>query len=152
MKKITYKEYSKWKMLNIIRKMPILFVETSLNDAYVIRKKDVSDFIILETERTGHHIEIEFYMPGIVEPVITTFGWFLNTINPLLREEIIHKLVLLQTRKKRPKKVKIFNIDKFNNMSKLEMGIENGQVKNFDKFYGKYIKAQNSYNIKMEGV
>lgn len=150
MKKNTYKEYSKWKMLNIIRKMPILFVETSLNDAYVIRKKDIADFIILESERTGHHIEMEFYMPGIDEPVLTTFGWFLNTINPLLRVEILHRLTLLQTRKKRPKKVKIFNNDKFSNMSSLEMGIENGQIKNFDNFYTKYIKAQNNYN--MEGV
>ena len=91
-------------------------------------------------------------MPGIDAPVVTTFGWFLNTINPLLRSEIINRLVLLQTRKKRPKKVKVFNIEKFNKMSKIEMGIDNGQVKNFDKFYGKYVKAQNSYNIKMEGV
>lgn len=152
MKEFKYKEYSKWRMVDIIRKMPILFVETSLNDAYVIRKKDVADFIILEAERTGHHIEMEFYMPGIDEPVVSTFGWFLNTINPLLREEIIHRLVLLQTRKKKPKKVKIFNNDKFNYSSKIEKGIENGQVKNFDKFYGKYIRAQNTYNIKMEGV
>ena len=152
MKDFQYKKYSRWRMLNIIRKMPILFVETSRNDAYVIRKKDVADFIILEAERTGHHIEMEFYMPGIDEPVVSTFGWFLNTINPLLREEIIHRLVLLQTRKIRPKKVKIFNNQKFNNMSKIEMGIENGQVKNFNKFYEKYIRAQNTYNIKMEGV
>lgn len=152
MKNIKYKKYSKWKMINIIKKMPILFVETSLNDAYVIRQKDVADFIILEAERTGHHIEMEFYMPGIDDAVISTFGWFLNTINPLLRKEIIHRLALLQTRKKRPRKVKIFNNDTFNNMKKIEMGIENGQVKNFDKFYGKYIRAQNTYNIKMEGA
>ncbi len=152
MKEFNYKKYSKWKMLNIIKKMPILFVETSFNDAYVIRKKDVADFIILEAERTGHHIDMKFYMPGIDEPVISTFGWFLDTINPLLREEIIHRLVLLQTRKKSPKKVKIFDNYKFNNMNDLEMGIENGQVKNFDKFYKKYVKAQNSYNIRMEGV
>lgn len=152
MRKIKYKEYTKRRMINIIKKMPILFVETSFNDAYVIRKKDLADFIVLESERTGHHIEMEYYMPGIDEPVVSTFGWFLNTINPLLRSEIINRLVLLQTRKKRPKKVKVLNIDKFNNMSKIEMGIDKGQVKNFDKFYGKYVKAQNSYNIKMEGV
>lgn len=150
-KEFKYKKYSKWRMIDIIRKIPIIFVETSLGDSYVIRKKDIADFIILETERTVHHIEMKFYMPEIDEPVISTFGWFLNTINPLLREEIIHRLALLQTRKKKPKKVKIFNNYIFNNMSKLEMGIENGQVKNFDKFYGKYIKAQNIYNIKTKG-
>lgn len=127
--------------------MPLLFVETSFNDAYVIRKKDVADFIVLEAERTGHNIEMEFYMLGIDEPVITTFGWFLNTINPLLRKEIIDRLILLQTRKIIPKKVKIFDI-----MSDLDTDIEKLSVKKFEKIYGKYKKAQNDYNIKMEGV
>ena len=129
-------------MLNIIKKMPILFVETSLNDAYVIRKKDIIDFIVLETIRTEHNIEMDFYMPGIDEPIATTFGWFLNTINPILRKEIIHRLVLLQTGRKKPKMVKIFNTTIFNNMSATEMGIINGKVKNFDKFYGKYAVTQ----------
>lgn len=141
MKKFKYKEYSKLKMLSIIRKMPILFVETSLNDPYIIRKKDVADFIVLEAERTGHLIELDFYMPGIDEAVVSTYGWFLNTVNSQLRNEIIKRLVLLQTKKIRPKKVKIFNIDKLYKMSKLEMSIENSQIKNYDKFYGKYTKT-----------
>ena len=82
----------------------------------------------------------------------TTFGCFLNRVNPLLREEIIDRLVLLQTTNKQPKKVKIFDNDIFINFSTEEKGIENGEVKNFDKFYRKYVYAQNVYNIKMEGV
>ena len=142
MKNIIYKEYTKRQMLNIIKKMPILFVETSLNDAYIIRKKDIIDFIVLEAIRTKHHIEMEFYMPGIDEPVVTTYGWYLNTINPLLRKEIIHRLILLQTRKRKPKKVKILNNTIFNNMSAIEMGIIDGKIKDFDKLYGKYAATQ----------
>lgn len=152
MNKIKYKKYSKREMLNIIAKDGFLFVETSLGDNYIIKLKDIADFIILEAMRTGHFTEMKFYMPGIDDPVITTFGWFLNKANPLLREEIIHRLVLLQTTNKKPKKVKIFNIKIFNNMSTIEKEIENGQVKNFDKFYSKYVRAQNIHNIKMEGV
>ena len=148
---IIYKEYTKKQMLNILIKKPIIFVETSLNDAYVIRKKDIADFIILEAERTGHHIEMDFYMPGIDEPVATTFGWYLNTINPLLRKEIIHRLTLLQTGKRTPKRIKIFNTQIFDNMSDKEMGID-GEFKNFDKLYGKYNTIQWKYNIQQKGV
>lgn len=140
MKNIKYKKYSKKEMLNIIKNKPILFVETSLKEGYVIRKQDLADFIILETQRTGHHIEMEVYMPGIAKPVATTFGWFLNRINPILREEIIDRLVLLQTTNKKPKKVKIFNNDMLIFLRKMENEIQEGQVKNFDKFYSKYAK------------
>lgn len=142
MEKIKYKKYSKREMLNIIENMPILFVETSFNNAYVIRKKDLADFIILETQRNKHHIEMEFYMPGINEPVVTTFGWFLNTINPLLREEIIHRLVLLQTTDKKPKKVKVFDTNEFSSM--LDSNKLDNKIKNTDKFYQKYEKVQNT--------
>lgn len=147
MEKFNYKVYSKMRMINLMKNVPLLFVETSFNDAYVIRKKDVADFIVLEAEKTGHNIEMEFYMIAIDEPVITTFGWFLNTINPLLRKEIIDRLVLLQTGKRIPKKVKIFDI-----RSDLDTGLEKFSVEKFEKIYGKYKKAQNDYNIKMEGV
>ena len=147
MEKFNYKVYSKMRMINLMKNVPLLFVETSFNDAYVIRKKDVADFIVLEAEKTGHNIEMEFYMIAIDEPVITTFGWFLNTIHPLLRKEIIDRLVLLQTGKRIPKKVKIFDI-----RSDLDTGLEKFSVEKFEKIYGKYKKAQNDYNIKMEGV
>lgn len=147
MENFNYKMYSRMRMINLIKNAPILFVETSFNDAYVIRKKDVADFIVMETERKGHNIEMEFYMSEIDKPVITTSGWFLNTINPLLRKEIIDRLILLQTGKKKPKKVKIFDI-----MSNLDKGLENFSIKKSNKIYGKYIKAQNDSNIRMEGV
>lgn len=141
MEEIKYKTYNKMEMLDIIKKEGFLFVETNLGDNYIIRLKDLADFIMLEAQRTGQVAEISFYMPGIDEPVITTFGCFLNKANPILREEIINRLVLLQTTNKKPKNVKIFDTDIFNKLSPQEMGIENHQVKNFNKFYSKYVRA-----------
>ena len=152
MKNITYKKYTKSQMLNIINNDAFLFVDTNLGEHYIIKKQDLADFIILEALRTGHIAKMQVYMPGIEEPVITTFGWFLNKANPLLREEIIDRLVLLQTTNTKPKKVKIFDNEIFINLDKKEMGIIDGQIKNFYKFYRKYEYAQNVYNIKMEGV
>lgn len=150
MGKMEYKTYTKTQMIEIIKKEGFLFVETNLGDNYIIRLKDLADFIILEAQRTGHVAEMSFYMPGVDGPVITTFGWFLNKANPLLREEIIKRLVTLQTTDKKPKNIKIFNTDIFMGLSPEEMGIENHQVKNFSKFYSKYVRVQNTYNIKME--
>lgn len=147
-----YKKYTKSQMINIIKKEGFLFVETNLGDHFVIRQKDMPDFIMLESERTGHTASMTFYMPGIDNPVATTIGFFLDRINPLLRKEIIKRLVSLQKYEKRPKKIKIFDNELFINLSPEEKGIENNEVKNFSKFYGKYVQAQNIYNIKMEGV
>ena len=138
MEKIIYKKYTKKQMLNIIQNDAFLFVETNLGDNYIIKKQDLSDFIVLEALRTGHIAELKIYVPGIDEPVITTFGWFLNKANPILREEIIERLILLQTTNIKPQRVKIFDNEEFIKFNKKQMGIENGKVKNFDKFYKKY--------------
>ena len=138
MEKIIYKKYTKKQMLNIIQNDAFLFVETNLGDNYIIKKQDLSDFIVLEALRTGHIAELKIYIPGIDEPVLTTFGWFLNKANPILREEIIERLILLQTTNIKPQRVKIFDNEEFIKFNKKQMGIENGKVKNFDKFYKKY--------------
>lgn len=152
MKEFKYKMYTRKQMLEIIQKEGFLFVDTSLENHFIIKICDIPDFIMLESIRTGHVAKLKMYIPGVDEPVLTTFGCFLNRVNPLLREEIIDRLTLLQTTNKRPKKVKIFDNDMFINFSTEEQGIENGKVENFDKFYRKYVYAQNVHNIKMEGV
>ena len=91
-------------------------------------------------------------MPGIDSPVITTFGWFLNRANPILREEIIKRLMLLQTTNNKPKNVKIFDNEIFIGLTSKEQGLENGQVKNFDKLYKKYEFAQSNFNLEMKGA
>lgn len=84
-------------------------------------------FIILEATRTLHQATLEMFIPGEDNPILTTYGWFLNRVNPLLREELIQRLVLLQTTKTKPKNVKIFDNDIFISLSKKVKVIENGE-------------------------
>ena len=80
-------------------------------------------------------------MPGISGVVMSTYGWFLNKANPVLREEMIDRLVLLQTTEKKPKKVKTFDTDIFENM--LDNNEIDNDIQNYNELYGKYENAQN---------
>ncbi len=139
MDNIKYKKYTKNELLKILKDDGILFVKTNLGDRYIIKKNDLADFIILEAQRTGHTAEMSFFMPGIAGAVITTYGWFLNKANPILREEIINRLVLLETTDKKPKNVKVFDTDTFYKMvDNNEVG---NDIENYDTLYKKYEKA-----------
>ena len=72
---------------------------------------------------------------------MSTYGWFLNKANPVLREEIIDRLVLLQTTEKEPKKVKVFDINTFGKM--LDNNEIDNDIKDYNRLYLKYEKAQN---------
>lgn len=145
MDNIKYKKYTKKQLLEILKKEAIVFAHTNLGDKYIIKKSDLADFIILETEKNGHSIEMSFFMPGINGAVITTFGWFLNRANSALREEIIDRLVLLQTTDKKPKKVKVFDTHIFNKM--LDDNEISNDIENYDILYKKYEEAQINYNV-----
>ena len=136
-----YRKYTKNELLEILKKDGILFVKTNLGNKCIIKKGDLADFIILETERTGHAVEMSFFMPGISGVVMSTYGWFLNKANPVLREEIIDRLVLLQTTEKEPKRVKIFDTDLFENM--LDNNEIDNDIQNYNELYARYKKAQN---------
>lgn len=152
MEDIKYRKYNRKEMLNIIRNDAFLFVESNLGDNYIIKKQDLPDFIVLEAIRTLHTAKLSVYIPGIASPVITTNGWFLNRANPLLREEIIKRLILLQTTRTKPKNVKVFDNDMFMSLSPIEKGIKDGKNINFDKFYKKYNIIQQNYNLELKGV
>lgn len=139
-----YKKYTKNELLKILKNDGILFVKTSLNDRYIIKKNDLADFIILKAQRTGHAAKMYFFMPGIYGAVITTYGWFLNKANPILREEIINRLVLLQTTNKKPKNVKVFDTDIFYKM--IDNNEVGNDIENYKKLYKKYEKTQSVYN------
>lgn len=136
----SYELYTREEMSEIAKKEGFLFVITSNNDKYEIRKSDVADFIVLEAERCRHHVDIEMYVPNpdIQEPFVSTYGYFLNRINQKFREEIIKRLVELQTTDIKPNKVKVFDNDIFNEMSLEELGEEEGKTLQYYKFYKKY--------------
>ena len=136
MENINYKKYSKKEFLKILDEDGILFVETSLGNRCIIKKSDIADFIMLESDKTGHTADMSFFMPGISGPVITTFGCFLNKANPVFREEIIDRLVLLQTTDTKPKNVKVFDTDIFFDM--VDNKEISNDIKNFNKLYKRY--------------
>lgn len=136
----SYELYTREEMSEIAKKEGFLFVITSNNYKYEIRKSDVADFIVLEAERCYQDVDIEMYVPNpdIQEPFASTYGYFLNRINQKFREEIIKRLVELQTTDIKPNKVKVFDNDIFNEMSLEELGEEEGKTLQYDKFYKKY--------------
>ena len=136
MENINYNKYSKKEFLKILDEDGILFVETSLGNRCIIKKSDIADFIMLESTKTGHTADMSFFMPGISGPVITTFGCFLNKANPVFREEIIDRLVLLQTTYTEPTNIKVFDTDTFFDM--VDNNEISNDIKNFNKLYQKY--------------
>lgn len=148
----TYKLYTREDMSKIAKKEGFLFVETSNGDDYIIRKGDVADFIMLEAERCGHSVDMKMYVPNpdLEEPFVSTYGCFLNKINQKFREEIINRLVELQTTNAMPRKVKVFDNDIFRKMSLEELGDEVGKTIQYDKFFKKYYEKQRFEEMEAE--
>lgn len=143
MKNIEYKKYTKEEMIDIAKNKGFYFVETSNEDYFEIAKDDLVDFIILEAERCGHDVEISVYTPYREdEPVLTTFGWFLNRIKPKLREEIIDRLVELQMGQKEPREVKVFENDIF-------MQIIDSDIKDIkqEQFFKQYFEEEEELEV-----
>lgn len=133
---MNYKKYSKKEFLKILEEDGILFVSTSCGNRYIIKKSDIADFIMIESKREGYSSDMSFFMPGIDGPVVTTYGCFLNKANPIFREEIIDRLILLQTTDEKAKDIKIFDIDLFYKM--IDDNEISNNIANFDKLYKKY--------------
>ncbi len=150
-----YELYTREEMSEIAKKEGFLFVETSNGDNYEIRKSDVADFIVLEAKRCGYAVDIKMYVPNcyIEEPFVSTYGYFLNRVNQSFREEIIERLIKLQTTNINPRKVKVFDNDIFEKMTLQELGEEEGKTLQYDKFYKKYYqqaKIENEEELEAE--
>ena len=137
---IPYSQYTREEMSDIAKNEGFVFVETSKGDNYIIKKSDICDFIMQETKRQGHYVDIKMYVPNpnIKTPFLTTMGYFLDKINKNYRKEIIERLTKLQTEELEPKDVKVFDNETFSKMSLEELGEEKGKTLQFDKFFKKY--------------
>ena len=139
-----YKKYTRKEMSDIAKNEGFVFAETSLGENYIIKKNDICDFIMQESEKQGYAVNIKMYVPNpyIEEPFVTTIGGFLDKINQNYRNEIIDKLISLQTYKIKAKRVKVFDNDIFCKMSLEELGEQKGKTIQFDKFFKKYYEAE----------
>ena len=143
MKNIEYKKYTKEEMIDIAKNKGFYFVETSNDDYFEIAKDDLVDFIILETERCGHDVDVTVYTPYREdEVVLTTYGCFLNRIKPKLREEIIDRLVELQMGQEEPREVKVFDNDVF-------MQIIDSDIKDIkqEQFFKQYFEEEEELEV-----
>ena len=131
-------------MSDIAKNEGFVFAETSLGENYIIKKNDICDFIMQESEKQGYPVNIKMYVPNpyIEEPFVTTIGGFLDKINQNYRNEIIDKLISLQTYRIKAKRVKVFDNDIFCKMSLEELGEQKGKTIQFDKFFKKYYEAE----------
>ena len=131
-------------MSDIAKNEGFVFAETSLGENYIIKKNDICDFIMQESEKQGYAVNIKMYVPNpyIEEPFVTTIGGFLDKINQNYRNEIIDKLISLQTYRIKAKRVKVFDNDIFCKMSLEELGEQKGKTIQFDKFFKKYYEAE----------
>lgn len=135
-----YKTYTREEMGEIGKNQGFYFIETSNEDYFIIAKNDLADFIMQEANRCNHNVDISVYVPNYSksEPILTTYGCFLNKCNPKLREEIIDRLIKLQTFEEKPKEVKIFDNHEFFEMKVSEFGEEEGKTIQYDKFFKQY--------------
>ena len=119
--------YTEQEIKDLIKsKAELYYVDDGVDEA-IIKFEDIPDFII-DYNRNLEMRDLKFFRVGKknYEPDITTYGEFLNTINPDLRERMINRLVALQKNETAIKKYKIIDEDLY---SKVETKIEQEKTK-----------------------
>lgn len=89
--------YSKEEIKELLKNERLVYADDGINEV-VIRYKDIPDFIVDYNNKNGV-TDLKFYaFDGYtMNPIITTLGYFLNQCDPNVREDIIDRLVNLQT-------------------------------------------------------
>lgn len=80
-----------------------VYVDDGMTEV-IIKKEDIPDYIVYINKECGLTDLKIFDSDG--QQIITTFGEFLDKCNPVIREEIIDRLVSLQTGEEELKDVK----------------------------------------------
>ncbi|MBS1339628.1 MAG: hypothetical protein HP028_00330 [Clostridia bacterium] len=89
----------------IENKEPYVYVDDGMTEV-IIKKKDIPDYIVF-INRECENTNLKIIDPQRdFETIITTYGEFLNKCNKEVREEIIDRLVKLQTNEEKYKIVK----------------------------------------------
>lgn len=87
----------------IENKEKYVYVDDGMTEV-IIKKDDIPDYIVYINRECGlTHLKM-FDSDGL--QILNTLGEFLDKCNPIIREEIIDRLVNLQTGEEEPKEVK----------------------------------------------
>ena len=138
-----YEKYTRQEMSDIGKNKGFYFIENSYGEYFEIAKDDLVDFIIAESKRHDQRVNLQVYVSAKDEPILTTIGYYLDKVNSKLRDEIIGRLIKLQTRQEEPKKVKVFDNEIFYQMDIQEFGEEEGKTIQFDRFFKQYYEDEN---------
>ena len=91
-------------------KEKLVYIDDGIS-ATVGRYKDVPDIIVDLNQQVGSvDLTIYDYDEGFLNPLLSTYGMFLNKCKPKVREEFIKRLLDLQTGQKSVKKYKLIDI------------------------------------------
>ena len=100
--KIKYYDENEVKQI-IESKEKYVYVDDGMTEV-IIKKDDIPDYIVYINRECGLTDLKMFNSDG--QQILNTLGEFLDRCNPIIREEIIDKLVNLQTGEEEPKEVK----------------------------------------------
>lgn len=114
-KENTINFYNEKEVKKIIKSKDKLYYADDGIDEVIVREQDIPDFIIKANEISGECSHLKFYAMNSTEykPVLTTIGSFLDRADPVLREKIIDRLVLLQKAEEPTKDFKVIDEDVF---------------------------------------
>lgn len=105
--------YNEKEIEEILKKGGQLYYADDGMNEVVIKEEDIPDFIIKVNKMEGYNVDIKMYRVNgfSMNPVLTTFGPFLNKIEKELREKVIDRLVALQKGEKELKDFKVIDED-----------------------------------------
>ena len=124
--------YSEKEIIDILKsKERLVIVDDGIDDA-VIKYEDLPDFIVDVNIKTGYtrSLKVYDYHNISMNPILTTIGQFLDKCDPLVREDIIDRLVKLQTNEEEIKYYKLIDTYMLENVEeKLEKQSKNKKDK-----------------------
>ncbi len=103
----------------------LVYIDTGI-DEFIIKYEDLPDAIVDINNKLGIvDLKVYDYQNSYFEPMLTTFGPFLNKCDPNVRDDIIDRLTNLQTEEETIKEYKIINEDM---LEKVKNSIENEEM------------------------
>lgn len=117
------KQYSKEEIKGLLQdNVRLVYIDDGMEEI-VGRYEDLPDIIVDINEKLGHTENLKVYdfdNPDMHNPLLTTTGFFLDKCDPIVRKDIIDRLISLQTGKAKIKDYKVIDEDMLDDVLKNE--------------------------------
>ena len=107
------KQYNEKDIVELLKNnVHLVYVDTG-SEEVVARYEDLPDIIVDINDKLGYVVDLKVYdyQNPSSNPILTTFGPFLNKCDPKVREDIIDRLVKLQQEEEFVKDYKVIDED-----------------------------------------